>query len=100
MELGRLVGQEPDLVDRKRLDAVVFPVVRISPQLRLGQQGRGEGAGRGRLAEPGLSHEQIRMRQPAACQLGAQLRQGLRVPDDAREWVRHPDQVSVDKLSR
>ncbi len=31
------------------------------------------------------------MRQPAAGQLGPQLRQGLRVPDDAGKGVRHPE---------
>ncbi len=47
VELGRLVGQEPDLIDRQRLDAVVFPVIEVSPQRRLRQQGDGESAGRG-----------------------------------------------------
>ena len=47
VKLGRLVGQEPDLVDRERLDAVILPVIEVSPQRRLRQQGGGEGSGRG-----------------------------------------------------
>ena len=39
VKLGRFVGQEPDLIDRKWLDPVVLPVVGISLQRSLWKQG-------------------------------------------------------------
>src|SRR3989442_15523567 len=58
MKLGRLVRQEPDLVDRKRLDAVVLPVVWVTAKGCLRQQRRREGAGGRRFAQPSLSEAQ------------------------------------------
>ena len=57
VKFRRLVGKQPDLVDRQRLDPVVLPIVGVPVQRRLGQQGRGERARAGRLAEPGLPDE-------------------------------------------
>ena len=65
MELGRLVRQQANLVDRERLDAVVLPVVGVPVQLGLRQERGRERASRGRLPEPGLTDEEVRMRKPA-----------------------------------
>src|SRR5207245_755295 len=54
VELRRLVGKEPELVDGQRLDAVVLPVIGVAVKWRFRQQGRGKRTSRSRLAKPGL----------------------------------------------
>ncbi len=89
MELGRLIGQKPDLVDRKRLDPVVLPVIGVPVQSRLGQQSRGQGAGGGRLAEAGLADKQVCVRKSLGVDLRSELIQRPRVPGDAGKRILH-----------
>ena len=63
VKLGRLVRQEADLVDRERFDPVVFPVVGVPGQRRLGQERRGERASRGRLPQTRFADEKICVRE-------------------------------------
>jgi hypothetical protein len=65
MKLRRLVGQEPDLVDRQRLDSIVLPIVGVSVERSFRQQRDGECSGGRCFAEPDLADEQVRVRQPA-----------------------------------
>ena len=89
VKLRRLVRQEPYLVDRKRLDPVVFPVVGMSRQRRLGQESRRQRPGGRGLAEAGFADEEVRVREPVGVDLRAQLIQCLRMADDAVERIGH-----------
>src|SRR4030088_608165 len=52
VELRWLVRQETDLIDRQRLDAIVFPVVGVARKGRLWQQCRCKRASGHRFAKP------------------------------------------------
>ena len=69
MKLWWLVRQEPDLVDRKGLDAVVIPVVWVTAKRCLRQQRRREGAGGCRFAKPRLADEQVSVGEPVGLEL-------------------------------
>src|ERR1700687_1990321 len=89
MELGRLLGQQADLVDRERLDPVVLPVVGVPSKARLRQKGGRQQSRDGGLAQARLPDEEVGMSQAAALELRPQLFQRLWLTGDAREWVSH-----------
>ena len=89
MKLRWLVRQQPDLVDRERLDPVVLPIIRMPGQRSFGEQRSGEGTRGDRLAESGLTNEQVGVGETLRLELRAKLGQRLAVADDAGERIGH-----------
>src|ERR1700682_1938788 len=87
VELWRLVRQEPDLIDRQRFDAVVFPVVGVAGKRRLGQKRGGKGTRGDRLAQTRLPDKQIGVRQAVRVDLRPQLVERLRVAYNSAKGV-------------
>jgi hypothetical protein len=85
MKFRCLVREQPDLVDRQRLDPIVFPIVRVPVQRSLGQKCARQQPGCGRLAKTGLADEEVCVSKTPGAELRAQLIEGLDVPHHLRE---------------
>ena len=89
VKLRRLVRQQPDLIDRQRLDPVVLPIIRMAVEVCLGKQRCRQRSSGHRLTQARLSDEQVCVRQASAFELRSQLVERLVVACDALERIGH-----------